>query len=83
MPLPIYPTEEIARETIEGLQAQIDQLISATNDNNLAAWDTAACAAREIALVTDVVAGAIRMRGKETNHMIHPAFSSAIAIVKP
>lgn len=66
------PTERIARETIEGLQVEIDHLIDVGNDNNAAAWQMAEDKAREIAKVCEIVAAQIIARTMRPQHPALP-----------
>lgn len=56
------PTEQIARETLAGLWAQIGDLTDRENDGNRAAWEMAEDKIREAEQVIQVVLNAINAR---------------------
>lgn len=58
----IRPTETIAREVINGLAVEVDDLIREGNDGNALAWQNAILKSREITRTLEAVVQAIQAR---------------------
>ena len=59
-------TEEIARDMITDLFAELAELCDATNDDRLAPWEMARQKAAEVVMATDTVCRAIAARQDRT-----------------